>query len=76
MRTIVNSEVFNRFGADPKSTSPAARAWRYWAKSENHVHFTVWLKKEFNLDLIRHSNGRWEISGEEKDATMFILRFS
>lgn len=71
MKTTVNCDIFN----NGFSSGPVGRAWNYWCDLKQGS-FRKWLKENYNLDLIRHANGNWEIAGEEEDCMMFVLRWS
>jgi len=74
MKSYINCDVFNIGGVN--TNIPAGRAWQYWADGKVNNHFGTWLKNEYKLDLIRRKDGLWELSGDERDCMMFILRWS
>ena len=55
-------------------------SWRYWRDYDSKYHrYEDWIKDEYNITILystKSLNSFYEIiTGEEKDLTMFLLRW-
>ena len=56
-------------------------SWRYWYYNDHYHHsYEDWVKSEYKITVLRaatsFSSYHESLLGEEKDLTMFLLRWS
>lgn len=56
-------------------------SWRYWHKNDyDHIRYDEWVKGEYKLTVITaatsFSSYHRALIGDEKDLTLFLLRYS